>query len=537
MADPSPSVGLPNSEWIELRNVSMDTINLQNFRVADNSSQSGPMPYYKLPPDSLIIICGTGGGAALASFGPVISLTNFPSFDNSEDLVILKAPSGNTMHAVNYNSHWYRNELKKEGGWTLEMIDGNNACNGSSNWKASTNHAGGSPGKKNSVANTNPDLDEPMLERTYFNDDSSIMAVFNEPIDSNSGSTKTNFSMSNLIITGTYPVPPLFNIVKVSFGDTLAINKIYELGVANISDCRNNSISSTIKTKAGKPAAANERDIIINELLFNPRSSGEDYLEFYNRSQKIIDASMLHIANSNSVNVISNTRQLSVIPWLIFPGTFLVATADEVGLGREYLVSHPGWVLQVPSPPSMPDDDGHVLLLDHQGSIIDEVRYSHNWHFKLIDNEEGVALERIDPDGKTQDPSNWHSAASTSGYGTPTARNSQFKGIEDTESVISVSPGILSPDNDGRDDILSIQYKMTESGFMANITLFDINGRPVKLLVRNGLMGLEGYWNWNGLNDEGRPLPGGPYIVYSELFNLNGKVKKYKNLIFIARKL
>ena len=81
MADPSPSVGLPNNEWIELKNVSGDTINLQNFRIADNTSQSGLLPNYRLKPDSLVIICGTSSAVAMMPFGSLITATNFPSLD------------------------------------------------------------------------------------------------------------------------------------------------------------------------------------------------------------------------------------------------------------------------------------------------------------------------------------------------------------------------------------------------------------------------------------------------------------------------
>ena len=57
MADPTPQVGLPNTEWIELKNTSAVAINLFGFRLSDLSGQSGAMPSYLLKPDSFVIVC------------------------------------------------------------------------------------------------------------------------------------------------------------------------------------------------------------------------------------------------------------------------------------------------------------------------------------------------------------------------------------------------------------------------------------------------------------------------------------------------
>ena len=139
MADPTPQVGLPGNEWIELRNTSAFDINLQGWTLSDLTGQTGTMPNFILQPDSFVIVCTGSAVPALMPFGKVISVTNFPSLDNDGDLISLFSPTGKTIHAVQYTSDWYQNELKKDGGWTLEMIDTKNPCSGISNWKVSVN--------------------------------------------------------------------------------------------------------------------------------------------------------------------------------------------------------------------------------------------------------------------------------------------------------------------------------------------------------------------------------------------------------------
>jgi hypothetical protein len=214
-----------------------------------------------------------------------------------------------------------------------------------------------------------------------------------------------------------------------------------------------------------------------------------------------------------------------------------VITEDVTSLNREYLVKNPDEVFSVSSLPSFPDDKGYVIVLNFQGNIIDEVNYFDGWHFKLLDNDEGVALERIDPGGASQDQNDWHSAASTAGYGTPTYKNSQYRQTPGINASFEVTPKIFSPDNDGFDDIATIQYQVDAPGYVANITIFDVGGRPIRNLVRNSTLALSGYWNWDGLDDKGKKLPIGAYIIFTEIFNLQGKKERFKNAIVLARKL
>ena len=536
MVDPSPQVGLPANEWIELKNISSAPINLQGWRLADGGGQSGAMPGFTLEPGSFVIICTGSAVTAMSAFGTVIPVTSFPSLDNDGELLFLKSPDGTIIHALNYSSSWYQNELKKEGGWTLEMIDTQNPCRGNNNWKASIHSTGGTPGVKNSVDGLNNDQSAPQLKNAFTKDNSTIVLVFDEPVDSLSGATISNYTMDGGIsLNSAETISPLFNQVELKTNTPLSEATVYTVIVNNVTDCKGNEIGSANKARIGLAVDATAGDCIINEILFNPRSNANDYVEFYNKGNKVIDAAELYIANRGNNGAVSSIKQLSTNSLYIFPGDYIVVTEDAENLALNYLVKNADAVLTLLSLPSFPDDKGTVILLNQQGIIVDEISYLDDWHFKLIDNAEAVSLERIDPGGSSQTSDNWHSAASTAGYGTPGYKNSQFKNQQSIAATIEVTPKVFSPDNDGFDDIATIQYKISEPGYVANITIFDAAGRPVRNLVRNGTLSTNGYWNWDGLDDKGLKLPVGTYILFTEIFNLQGRKNKFKNTVVLAR--
>ena len=538
MADPAPQVSLPANEWIELKNVSNSPVNLQNWRIGDASGQSGPMPVFILQPDSFVIVCTGSAVTAMQVYGNVISVTSFPSLDNNGEQLFLKSNTDEIIHAVAYSSSWYQNAVKSDGGWTLEMIDTKSPCSELTNWKPSIDPRGGSPGIKNSVDAVNADLTGPSLEKAYALDSLTIVAVFNEPVDSLKGASIANYSLDGGInILSAVTLSPLFDKVQLKLFPPMQVNTVYNFTVNNVTDCKSNVIGSINKTKIGLPVDAAPREMIINEILFNPKSGGNDYVEFYNRSNKIFDANKMYIANRNSAGAISSPEILSATPFYVFPGEYIVVTEDADNLALNYLVQNPGTVVEISSLPTYADDEGDVILLNLQGIPVDEVLYKDDWQFALIDNPEGVALERIDPNDDSQDAGNWHSAASTAGYGTPGYKNSQYKLLHTGNLTIEIIPKVFSPDNDGRDDIAIIQYKITEPGYVANVSIFDANGRPVRHLTRNGIMGLTGNWNWDGLDDKGLRLPVGTYIIFTEIFNLQGKKEKFKNVVVLAKML
>lgn len=538
-ADPDPIVGLPNAEFVELKNRSKKALDLQGFRLISSTTKSGIFPSVILPADSFLIITSTTNADLFAPFGRVLGVSSFPALVNTGTTLSLLSKENVTIHSVTYNTNWYGSDIKSNGGWSLEMIDTENACAGENNWKASIDARGGTPGSKNSVSKSNPDEEAPALLRATAIDSLTLLLTFSEPVDSLSAGTFVNYIISDGINTpiAATTIAPTFNKVQLTLRSPLTRNTTYTVTANNITDCSGNIIQAVKTAKVGLAAVIESLDIIINEILFNPKPGGIDYVELYNRSNKILDLKNLYITNrSTATSALGTLRQISAESISFFPGDFYIVSENGRIVKQLYTAKNPDSFLDIQMP-SLPDNAGSVIIINSQQKIVDELRYDSKWHYELINNEQGVSLERIDYNKPTQSKDNWTSAASTAGFGTPSFQNSQLRADISVQGSITITPKTFSPDNDGVDDKAAITYQMSETGFVANITIFDAAGRPVRSLAKNATLALNGTLTWDGLDDKFKKVAIGAYIIYTDIFNLNGKKKSFKNVVVVAGRL
>jgi flagellar hook assembly protein FlgD len=123
------------------------------------------------------------------------------------------------------------------------------------------------------------------------------------------------------------------------------------------------------------------------------------------------------------------------------------------------------------------------------------------------------------------------------GFATPAYQNSQFNPQVDREEKISIAPEVFSPDNDGYQDVTNITFTIEEPGTVATIKIFDSRGRLLRILANNLLLGINQTITWDGLDDKNQKAPMGIYVVFIELFDLEGNVKQYKKSVVVASKL
>lgn len=540
MPDPDPSINLPNEEYVELKNRTNFSINLKNWSFS-NLTSSKKLPDVTIAANGYIVLSGTGAtNSFYNNYGiPVTEVASFPSLLNDGTTITLSDSNNVVISSVSYSSSWYNDANKSSGGWSLEQIDANNPCGGQSNWHASNNLNGGTPSTANSVAANNADVSAPNVDRVIVIDSDTIAILFTESLNLSTISNPNNYIFDNGLTTPSYvkAVAPDYKKVILKLSSPIQLGTIYHVTVLNgITDCVGNPLINGTAPFA-LPEVPSPNDVVINEVLFDPNTGGVDFVELYNRSKKTINLKDLKIGSMDTItNSLKDTEIITSEGYLLFPENYLVISENGNIIKQQYLTSNPSGFLDIVDLPSMNTDDDVVTLSDANSVIIDNFKYTAKMHFPLLVSTKGVSLERIDFNRPTDDRTNWNSASEGVGFATPAYRNSQYLQA-DGGSGVSIPNPLFSPDNDGYNDVLNISYKLNESGIAANIFIYDSKGRQVRHLVKNEQLSSDGVISWNGINDNNEKAPIGIYVVYVELFNLSGKVNKYKLSCTLAGKL
>ena len=534
MADPLPPVSLPEEEYLEITNTTEFAFNLTGWRIA-SENQSSFFPESVVNRKENIIICSVTDTSLFSSFGKVVGLKSFPSLTDAGKIILLMDSEGNMIHGVEYSWEWYNDQLKKNGGWSLEMIDTRYPFNTDYNWRASVSGTGGTPGKNNSVSGNNPDISFHGIKNVFAENDTNLKVTFTEPVKD------LELYKDQILIDGTpassiSPGEPLRRHFYINTGNPLLIRHPYLLELPRaVSDFSGNNIENNTYI-FGLSEQAQRNDVIFNELLFNPYPGDADYIEFYNRSDRIIDVSQLYVVSINEESGdTSDLINVSETHTCLLPANFYAVTTDREAVINRYFSSYQSSVYEVKKLPSMNDDEGHLLLLNRQLDLIDEVRYDETMHYSLLSNYEGVALERVNPDVSSLDSKNWHSASETSGWGTPGTRNSVFIESGISGDNISLSSKRISPDNDGIEDLLLIGYDLAGNDNVISVLIFDETGTLVNRLAENLLAGPRGYLTWDGTSGDGSLLRSGIYIILVNVFDDRGKTTRWKKVCAVIR--
>ena len=281
---------------------------------------------------------------------------------------------------------------------------------------------------------------------------------------------------------------------------------------------------------AAADAAAQQSSLLLSELLFQPRSGEAEYIELYNPGD-----TPLQLADYHIVRVLHDSlaTHYPLPTHTVSPHTYVALSKDIASVQACYHIQ-PGAVLIECNLPPYPNDGGSVVVSTVDSTVVDRLDYSPSMHSRLLRNKAGVSLERRSFERPCNEAGNWFSAASTSGYGTPTQPNSQSTEYVAEEAGFAFSSELLSPDGDGYQDELTIEYALDDGDVYASIDVHDAAGHPVRKLLDNALLGTHGTLRWNGRGEGDAPLRQGRYMMTIKLYNSQGTRQTLRRTVAIV---
>jgi len=275
-----------------------------------------------------------------------------------------------------------------------------------------------------------------------------------------------------------------------------------------------------------------EKKIVINEIMFNPETDNSEFIEFFNTSDEFIE-----IANWIVADESNNRTNLSRTSFVVSPKSYFIVAGDSSILINYPELSAFNQLIIANRNLSLNNSDDLVIITDAFGNTVDSVHYENSWHNQKTISTRNKSLERINPFLDGNDNNNWSTSVASEGA-TPGKSNSIFIDNKSSNKTISVTPNPFSPDGDGYEDFVIINYNLPREVTSIQIKVFDSKGRKVRTINEDNIWGSQGSIIFDGYSDDGQPLKIGIYILFIEALNsASGTTDTFKEVVVVARKL
>lgn len=378
------------------------------------------------------------------------------------------------------------------------------------------------------------DIVPPDLVSVEVLDKRTVQLTFSEALESQTASNVLHYTVDQGLgqpqsITFSNSKP---NVVILNFVNEIRSGIEYRLSVEGVRDKNGNTTNGVASfTFIALPELG---DIIISEVLTDPNIGGEDFIELYNNSNKTLQLKGLIIRNGQK----TDKKQLES-PFVLLPDHYVAISKNVSFLKETYKPMADAQYIEN-NLPAFNVSSAQIVIstsIENGELVLDSFDYNDTYHFSLLDETKGVSLEKIDLKGSTNDINNWHSGTESTNFATPGYKNSNnILSPNNATSILIPDKKQFSPDGDGDDDFLLLQYSVEKPGFLAQILIYNADGYLIRNLANNYLLGTEGSIKWDGVNDEGVVEKIGMYIVYCKIFHPDGDVRENKNVVVIGHK-
>jgi hypothetical protein len=493
----------------------------------------------EVPPGGFVVL--VDDPEAFAEVFPEVEgtvVSNWPALNNGGDTPTLRF--GDTViDAVPYASSWGGGDDR-----SLERIDPGGPSTAAVNFGSATATAGGTPGTQNSIFEI--DTTPPVLQFAEQVSDTTIVAFASEPLDP-ATVVPAAFSLGNAPArTATLADPTTLRLGFASIEPGT-------LSAEGLGDLSGNVQPETSAPLAVQPAPG---DLVVNEIMFDPLADDSDnqpnqpeYIELANLSGKSLTLRNLLFTDRAGETGAADTTRIGQRATLSPNGFAVLYAASDVtdppATQSLLALSFPDVDFTSDAIALLPVDANSLGLVNGgdlihlqraDGTTLDSVAYSPDWHTEALDDTKGTALERISATGPPDAADNWTSSTAVAG-GTPGQQNaiSLAPPPEQSRNALSVGPSPFSADRDGG---TRIRYVLSSAPALVRARIYDARGRKVRTLEDARLAGPTGELLWNGRDDRGNRVRVGIYIVLFEAVDAEGgTVTTQKEPVVVGRSL
>lgn len=533
-----------SNEFIELYNRSDKTIDLSTLQYADEDQEFDPVAPSRtaLRPDGYAVLV-RDPDAFSSQFPSVEPLapTGWDALNNGGDTVVLRhGPSATVLDEVPYRPSWGGTD-----GRSLERIDPRGPSDISSNFASSTAPAGATPGTQNSQYA--PDRTPPVPVFAEQVSETRVEVMFDERVQPGS-IVPTAFRLETASVTSAERTAPRIARLLLSEPPTATT-----LQVNNVRDLIGNQREQAVLPLAHRPPP---EGLVVTEILYAPRADDFDdqpnqveYLELYNLTDRPLTLNGLVLTDRPTETGQADTTRAGRRR-VAFPKSYGVVAAAPEGATQaqqsQLAAAFPEAPLASDSVAYLPVEaaqlglrNGGDLVRVHRadGTVIEEVAYTPDWHAAGLADPKGTALERISATADADAPDNWTSSTAPAG-GTPGAPNAvSLAPPDDAPNApgLRVTPNPFSIERDGA---TRIHFTLAEVPSLVRVRIYDARGRKVRTLEEARLAGRSGELVWNGRDDSGNRVRIGPYVVFFEAVRAEGgTIRQLKETVVVARPL
>jgi len=422
LPDPTPIIGLPEAEFVELYNRSDSIVFLDGITINGYG-----IPLGNSIPSKEYLILFKGDSMLFPSEILQVPCPNLPTYllNNTGDAIVLKDAFGTIIDSLHYSSGWYN--ITPSDGISLERNSLEPNCgNGSVFWSTSLANSGGTPGYNNSV---NPyEKSAPKLEKALWLAPDTLVLTYNQIVkDGNKLGAVLTYKPTS-----------------------------YPLNINVYSHCGLIAAKPFNLTEKPKEAIAT-----INEILFDPYGQGVDFVELKTQT------SPTYLPPFSLIELHSNKADTLLIEPLLVLDNYLAITTNKKVVTEQFFHHNQENIVEQKLMNLV--NEGGILILQKEGKTIDSLAYNTSFHSPYLSSTDGVALER----NYIKKPY-WHSAPSTNGFGSPGLANAT-EGIRQDNTNVYLETNILDLTNAKTFNAIVTSL----AGSKIDFSVFTLNGRSM----------------------------------------------------------